>query len=292
LTGEVEILLSPGKRYQWSIGTGAFTDVFKGKVRAGIVSAESTYVAVKLFRATTEEDPEIENTKRRLVRESNVWLRLDHPNIQPYLGHCSDLGPCLALISPLCGHGSIMKYLVKYPSAQRLQLVKEVAKGLEYLHSKQVIHADLHCKNILVDDEGNALLADFGRAKVIGEAGYSTALLAGSAPYMAPELFPSAEPPESEVNVDELFSKQSDVYAFAMVCFEIFTNEIPFASYHRRCLDWQVVPLIKQGKRPQNTPRVQSVISPSMWMVMEECWKQKPEARISAEEVVQRMDGF
>jgi serine/threonine protein kinase len=51
---------------------------------------------------------------------------------------------------------------------------------------------------------------------MIGEAGYSAA--PGSTPYMAPELFPSNE---SEVGVDELFSKESDVYAFVMVCFEV-----------------------------------------------------------------------
>jgi serine/threonine protein kinase len=79
------------------------------------------------------------------------------------------------------------------------------------------LNADFQ-KNILVDEGGYARLSDFSRAKVIGEAGYATALVAGSAPYMAPELFPFTE---AEVEVDELFSKQSDVYAFAMVCFEV-----------------------------------------------------------------------
>lgn len=69
-----------------------------------------------------------------------------------------------------------------------------------------------------MDNIGRARLADFGRAKIIGEKGYSTSLLAGCASYMAPELFPTSEP---EVDVDALFSKDSDVYAFAMVCFEV-----------------------------------------------------------------------
>jgi serine/threonine protein kinase len=72
--------------------------------------------------------------------------------------------------------------------------------------------------NILIDHEGHARLADFGRAKVVGEAGYNTGFLAGSVEYMAPELFPT---PEHDANIDELFSKQSDVYAFAMVCFVV-----------------------------------------------------------------------
>jgi serine/threonine protein kinase len=72
-------------------------------------------------------------------------------------------------------------------------------------------------KNILVDDEGHALLADFGRAKVFGEPGFSTNLIAGVPSYMAPELFST----RMEVDMNELFSKQSDVYAFAMSCFEV-----------------------------------------------------------------------
>jgi len=70
--------------------------------------------------------------------------------------------------------------------------------------------------NVLVDDTGHAVLTDFGRAKVIGELGYSTQLLAGSAAYMAPELLSP-----DDVDVDELFSKNSDVYAFGMLCFKV-----------------------------------------------------------------------
>jgi serine/threonine protein kinase len=70
--------------------------------------------------------------------------------------------------------------------------------------------------NVLVNESGDAVLADFGRAKVIGEVGYSTQMFAGSAPYMAPELFPL-----TDVDVDNLFSKKSDIYAFGMLCFEV-----------------------------------------------------------------------
>jgi serine/threonine protein kinase len=68
----------------------------------------------------------------------------------------------------------------------------------------------------LVDEEGHAQLADFGHARVIGEAIDRTTFVGGSIQYMAPELLP-----ENDVDVDGLFSKQSDVYAFAMSCFEV-----------------------------------------------------------------------
>jgi serine/threonine protein kinase len=280
------ILNYPEEGYKWIIGTGAFTDVYKGEVRPETVGATPTFVAVKLFRATPGEDQAATDaTGRRLIRESNVWLRLKHPNIQPYLGHCRGLGPTLALVSPFCERGCILKFLKKNLIENKSPLIKDVASGLEYLHSADVIHGDLHCKNILVDDKGHALLADFGRSKVLGESGYSTAFLAGYAPYMAPELFPSGD-----VEVDTLFSKKSDVYAFAMVCFEIFTGQLPFASYKMGNLDWRVVPLISKGRRPQRTPKVQTFISSDMWNILEDCWKQDPERRISSGEIVQRIN--
>jgi serine/threonine protein kinase len=71
--------------------------------------------------------------------------------------------------------------------------------------------------NVLVNEAGHAVLTDFGRAKVIGQQVYSTPMMAGTAKYMAPELLPLS----GEVNIDELFSKKSDVYAFGMLCFEV-----------------------------------------------------------------------
>jgi len=177
----------------------------------GVVDARPNGVAVKMFRALTSGDPQrIAEVSRRLIGESSVWHRLIHPNIQPYLGYCLDLGVSVALISPFCGNGSILKYTAINPSADKLQLVKDAANGLSYLHSQNIIHCNLQSNNVLVTEQGRAVLADFCHAKVIGEVGYSTQMLAGS----AAELFPSSE---TNLNVDDQFSKKSDVYAFAML---------------------------------------------------------------------------
>ena len=134
---------------------------------------------------------------------------------------------------------------------------------------------------------------------MIGEVGYSTALLAGSAAYMAPELFP-----RGEVNIDELFSKESDIYAFGMVCvmvslipgeksfsrdiFQIFTGEAPFA-YYKAHLDWQIVPLVQQGQRPLPTSEPARRIPANIWRLMEACWATARKDRPSAEEIVRQL---
>ena len=71
--------------------------------------------------------------------------------------------------------------------------------------------------NVLVNEAGSAVLTDFGRAKVIGEAGFSTTMFAGHISSMAPELLP----PDDSVDVDKLFSEKSDIYAFGMLCYKV-----------------------------------------------------------------------
>lgn len=71
-------------------------------------------------------------------------------------------------------------------------------------------------KNVLINGHHNACLCDFGRAKIVGEPQYATALVIGSLPYMAPELLP-----EDDGDIDNLFTVHSDIYAFGMVAFEV-----------------------------------------------------------------------
>jgi serine/threonine protein kinase len=77
--------------------------------------------------------------------------------------------------------------------------------------------------NVLADDNGGARLADFGRTKVIGVHGYTAHLFAGSAQFMAPELFPDEAEDDEDVELPEPpFSPKSDLYAFAVVAFQVW----------------------------------------------------------------------
>lgn len=69
---------------------------------------------------------ELRLTFQRLIRESRVWEGLWHPNIQPYLGYCFNLCNRFVLVSPLCSNNSVMTYIEKNPTANRLQLVSIV----------------------------------------------------------------------------------------------------------------------------------------------------------------------
>ena len=160
------------------------------------------------------------------------------PEFQPYFGYCRilEVSPALALVSPFCGNGTIIEYLQKRPDLNRFHLVitiappdlsepfifrqlQQVASGLKYLHDHDVVHADLSGNNVLIDDEGNARLSDFGRARLLDAEGFITSLFAGSVDFVAPELFTQVETEGRADNSD--FSTRSDVYAFAMLTFQV-----------------------------------------------------------------------
>lgn len=289
LTGEVTILAYPNHTYLWTVGEGSFSNVVKGEWRkkSSAKNEPPVVVAVKIFRGIHNDTAEkVAAVSRRLIRESNAWLRLSHPNIQPYFGHCANLAPSVALISPFCGHGTVMHYIKGHPFDEYLRpkFITDIVKGLEYLHSRSVVHGDLQANNVLVDDAKNARLSDFGRAKILGEAGYSTALLAGCAPYMAPELFP-----EDDMSVDNLFTPWSDIYAFGMLAFEIFTDEIPFATLKARS-HGQIMIRVLKGVRPLRSSDQQLRISDTTWQIMEECWVKEPTERPSAAAIVRRIE--
>jgi len=166
-----------------------------------------------------------------------------------------------------------------------MKILKDVSEGLHYLHDNKIIHGDLQQNNVLIDDQGNGRLADFGRAKVIDHEGYNTDMLAGSVAYMAPELVPLEE---SDINVDGLFSHKSDIYAFGMLAFELFTDTAPYASY-RAVKDYQIVPLVHGGFRPKRGQDRRRYISDDMWALMQICWAHEPKQRPTAKYVLQQL---
>ncbi|KAF7336067.1 Kinase-like protein [Mycena sanguinolenta] len=101
--------------------------------------------------------------------------------------------------------------------------------GLDYLHSMDVVHGDLRGTNILISNEGNASLSDFGLATSIEDADSTTAGVttssnrAGSVRWFAPELID----PTRFGCTKFIRTKASDVYAYACVCLELYTRNPP-----------------------------------------------------------------
>jgi len=230
-----------------------------------------------------------------LIRESDKWLRLSHKNIQPYFGHCIELPDIVqawylnvALISPYCPNEGVIRYIRRYiegNAVEKLKLVTDVISGLEYLHSMDIVHGHLIPNNVLVDNVGNARLADFGQAHVL--IGGSPRWSSLSARFMAPELMPLSD----EANQDNVLTQQSDIYAFAMLAFQIFTGEAPYQDESpiwktgQEEVRSKVMRPVYEGMRPHRSSDKQGCISDTVWTIMEHCWDHEPARRPLAAEV-------
>ncbi|KAJ7466906.1 kinase-like domain-containing protein [Mycena latifolia] len=257
------------------VAAGSFGDVWKGRVHGETVS-------VKVMRVYQEADVEAlvkaSRAYHRFYREALIWRQLSHPNLLPFFGvyYLEDTKSRLALVSPWMENGNIARYLKDNPAGiNRLTLVLDVALGLEHLHNLRLVHGDLKAINVLVTRSGRAVLADFGLSSVTDSKillmTTSTIKAGGTVRWQAPELFAGSRN-----------SFASDVYAFACVCYEIFTGNFPF---HELVNDVAVMFHVMQGNRPKQP----SGIMDEIWTVMTECWEADPEQRPSAAQIVFRL---
>ncbi|KAK0468757.1 kinase-like domain-containing protein, partial [Armillaria novae-zelandiae] len=167
---------------------------------------------------------------KKFCREALVWRNVKHPNVLPFLGVNKELfAPSLCLICPWMDNGNIMSFLCHHPHFDRLKSITDVAHGMAYLHSLEppIVHADIRGANMLITNDFQCCLADFGLALAVEPSSSSSCSnsTSGSLRWLAPEIL-----------VFHLFDPQylaaRDVYAFGSTIVEIFTGKPPYAHIH------------------------------------------------------------
>ncbi|KAJ7504391.1 kinase-like domain-containing protein [Mycena galericulata] len=190
---------------------GTFGDIYRA-------SFQGRDVALKRIRVF-QRDSARHKIRQRFCREALLWQRLDNPYVLPFTGIDAESFPSfLCMVSPWMHHGTILKHLQENGNANVERRLFEIAQGLAYLHSQDIIHGDLRGSNILVDDDWHACLADFGLAVFSdATAATHTSHHGGSVRWMSPELhYPQSCGLET---FKRTFA--SDVYSFACVCVEV-----------------------------------------------------------------------
>ncbi|KAG0702900.1 kinase-like domain-containing protein [Suillus ampliporus] len=263
------------------IANGHCAEVWKGTYTTG---GQPVIVAVKVMRSTLFLDNQTaEQTLRRLLRETGVWSTCIHPHLAPFIGICyEDMRghhvPCL--ISPFYENSTIMQYLKNNPNVVRMDLLRQFISGLAYLHDRAIVHGDLKPTNLLIDDKGNAVLADFGHSRVLGASGFTTSTLtiAGTFRYMAPELMVPATPDTTPTP-----TIASDVWAAGMTGLEILSSKIPYVEIKT---DSQLVAAMVANKLPNKAHY--PLVRHGAWSAFECCWKKNPSERPD----VQRLNDY
>ncbi|KAJ7273254.1 kinase-like domain-containing protein [Mycena rebaudengoi] len=189
---------------------GGFGDIYRA-------SYNGKTVALKHMR-TFYRGSELRRIRLQFCREALIWQHLKHPYILPMLGiDCETFPSSLCMVSPWMENGTVLKYLEQHGRQDADKLLWEVAQGLEYLHSRNIVHGDLRGANILITQDWSACLADFGLTSFTDTTrATTTSHRAGAIRWMAPELI---DP--DRFGLQFLRTTATDVYAFACVCLEV-----------------------------------------------------------------------
>ncbi|BAU65756.1 serine/threonine protein kinase [Stanieria sp. NIES-3757] len=193
------------------IGQGQFSKVF-----CAINRQTGQLVALKELNC--------QNFSTKLfLRELNFLVSLHHPNIVTFQG-LEYISNNRYLVMDYCEGGTLrdlIEYQVSISTLDILKFINDILLGLEYAHSREVVHCDLKPENVLLEPQGNSWIArisDFGIARLLQEAGVSIVGLGatGSPAYMAPERFYGR------------YSVASDLYAVGIILYELLLGTRPF----------------------------------------------------------------
>jgi hypothetical protein len=171
-----------------------------------------------------------------------------------------------------------------------VDIMLQIAEGMQYLHDKQIVHRDLKSPNILVDPvdcSGKVYLrvkvADFGQAKIkAASATYSLqSKNVGTTLWMAPELLTSSDKRESsEPTPQELrYPFMVDVYSYAITCSEILTGDLPFNELQETLSNLRE--RVKDGFRPQ----LPASVPPCLVSLIQRCWDAEASKRPKFSEI-------
>ncbi|XP_027931818.1 probable serine/threonine-protein kinase PBL23 [Vigna unguiculata] len=195
------------------IGEGGFGRVYKGKLRS-----TNQVVAVKQLDRNG-----FQGTREFLV-EVLILSLLHHPNLVNLIGYCAE-GEHRILVYEYMANGSLEDHLLDLPEGvkgldwhTRMKVAEGAAKGLEYLHDQAnppVIYRDFKASNILLDEEFNPKLSDFGLAKLgpTGDKKHVSTRVMGTYGYCAPEYASTGQ-----------LTTKSDVYSYGVVLLEMITG--------------------------------------------------------------------
>lgn len=283
-------------------GTGAL--VYHGYLPSNVPDEKPIAVAVRKPRITSAA------ALNRVEDELRIRSTLSHPNLLPLLAAC-DKPPDYCTVSPWMSGGTLFDLIHTnsvYMTFERLlQLSLQLARVMEYLHSKNLVHRDLKTANILLDANWeNLVLADLdlvtdvnelhtaattnsGRASHRGPSNGRLSHMVGTLVYMAPEVLKGAP-----------HSLAADVYAFAITINEMAAFAVPFVDRKMPVPELHTVletrfnevrlrgAIVKDHLRPILATGVPLEFN----ALIERCWHPDPSARPSFKQIVEILDNI
>lgn len=256
------------------IGCGEFGEVYKVQDK----KSGSIHAAKISTKTIDERDEEFQ---KNFEREVSIISKVHHPSILKFIGISQtdfkgEDKP--VIVTDFLSNGSLEDILVlshrgcppeQWNDTLKIINIYGIARAMSFLHSHNIIHRDLKPANILLNQYLFPVIADFGLSKDV-DTSNSQSGIKGTPLYIAPEIW-------EEVN----YSNEADVFAYAMILYEIYSNQKPF----RNITMYKLAQAICKGIRPDT-----SDIEEPYKDLIERCWSQEPSDRPTFDEIVDALE--
>ncbi len=190
-----------------ALGSGGMGDVWLGERRDGVVTQQ---VAIKRLRVDTER------FRARLRAERQILARLEHPGIARFIDAGVDERGAPWMAIEYVSGVTLTQWARGRSLRERLTLFQRICAAVAYAHRHLIVHRDLKPANVLVNNEGEPKLLDFGIAKLLDDTQRESTLASMTPAYAAPEQL-RGEP----------ISTATDVYALGLMLFELLAGRLP-----------------------------------------------------------------
>ncbi|CAE6523190.1 unnamed protein product [Rhizoctonia solani] len=198
----------------------------------------------------------------------------------------------IALVTPWMGAGSLNQHISRGMLLPPLQTCIQLATAVEYLHTHGIVHGDIKPDNVLVTEQGQVQLADFGSA---------ISTLATALNFTTTNSFNFTTrfaAPEVLNGESRTFTKESDVYALGMTMFNVMADQPPFADMSAAAVIVEIIFRKGQPPRPDFGNKLQGdVAKDKIWDLLRGCFAYDPESRPKVGQVkealieVERLEG-
>uniref|UniRef100_A0A671MR56 RAF proto-oncogene serine/threonine-protein kinase n=1 Tax=Sinocyclocheilus anshuiensis TaxID=1608454 RepID=A0A671MR56_9TELE len=242
------------------IGSGSFGTVYKGKWHGD--------VAVKILKVTNPTPEQLQAFRNEVA----VLRKTRHVNIVLFMGYMTKAN--MAIVTQWCEGSSLYKHLhvqeTNFQMFQLMDIARQTAQGMDYLHAKNIIHRDMKSNNIFLHEGLTVKIGDFGLATVKARwsGSHRVEQPSGSVLWMAPEVI--------RMQDNNPYSFQSDVYSYGVVLYELMTGELPYSMIGNRD---QIIFMVGRGYLTPDLSKLYKSCPKAMKRLVADCIQKSKDDR-------------